>query len=64
MNSVHAKTKSRQYLTGVLFLAATLTVETHACDTGTVRDAAFYSVRDTFWLGMVFEENDAESRDR
>ncbi|MCK5862130.1 MAG: hypothetical protein KAH38_06575, partial [Candidatus Hydrogenedentes bacterium] len=36
----------------------------HACDTGTVRDTAFSSVRENFWLGMVFDESDTESQNR
>ncbi len=36
----------------------------HACDAGTVRDAAFHSTRDNFWMGMVFDNEDVESQAR
>ena len=46
-----------------VFYASLVSVEDiYACDTGTVRDAAFNSVRDNYWIGMVYEASDAETQ--
>ncbi len=44
--------------------AASTNMNAQACTVDTVREAAFFTVRDNYWMGMVFEEGDAESHIR
>lgn len=46
----------------ILLLAGSPKV--HACDTGTVRDSAFSSARDNYWIGMAFDKSDSDSQKR
>jgi hypothetical protein len=46
----------------VLYMSLGCVEGAYACDTGTVRDAAFNSVRDNYWIGMVYESSDTEAQ--
>lgn len=54
----------KHYLLCYTVIAASLVcvAAVHACDTGTVRDAAFHAQREFFRLGMVFEDEDENAR--
>ncbi len=48
----------------LLFLIMSCPVVYACVDLGTVRDSAFFGARDNYWVGMVFDADDQESRAR